>query len=139
MALIPFTPRNIQIGLRNGIKDRTTQAALDFLTIVVPATPRKTGLAQGNWRVSGKAFPVGVVKRTGAGITLAQAARTLDGIARKTRSGKVPKIFIANNVPYINLLNSGSSVQAPAGFVEASLVAAGVKFDRGSDDLAEFV
>ena len=40
-------------------------------------------------------------------------------------------IYITNNVPYMNRLNSGWSKQSPAGFVEAAIDAAMIDFMAG--------
>lgn len=84
---------------------------------LVPATPVDTGLARGNWRPSlnaPAAIPVSFLDLTGDA-TVARIA----SVARQYVLGDT--LYIVNRVPYITLLNAGSSPQAPANFVQAAV------------------
>lgn len=96
----------------------------EFVISVIPATPVDTGKARRNWQVQflNPATQVlnGEDKSSGGQFTVAeQIART--NTYRFGRNGFAPAVWITNNVPYIVNLNEGSSLQAPAGFVEISL------------------
>lgn len=80
---------------------------------VVPDTPVDTGHARANWVPSLNAPPIVPVTRTdktGAG-TIARIAT----VARQMKIGDT--FYLANNVPYIEDLNQGSSPQAEPDFV----------------------
>lgn len=110
------------------VADRLTSGVQRFVAILgqelaeelVPATPVDTGYARGNWRPSLNApspVPVSVLDPTGAA-TIARITVT----ARQFRVGDT--LFLVNRAPYIGRLNAGSSPQAPAGFVQESIVKA---------------
>lgn len=90
------------------------------LSTVIPATPVDTGRARGNWQVSvGNPImsPRERLDRTGQ-------STIQEGIGRAQSRRQGQDIHICNNVPYIGMLNAGSSSQAPAGFVELAVQAA---------------
>lgn len=112
------------------------RAAIAADQAAVLATPVDTGRARGNWVVSigvprygepntpPAARGRGRERRTAAGNQSANKALK-DG--RSTVLGyKLGKggIFITNSVPYIGLLENGSSAQAPNGMTAAALSAA---------------
>ncbi len=78
---------------------------------LVFATPVDTGLARSNWLIGVNAVPTSIQSAVSSGAATAQAAATLAFV----KAGDV--VYIANNVPYIWLLNAGSSRQAPAGYI----------------------
>jgi hypothetical protein len=95
---------------------------------LIELTPVDTGRARTNWRASldtpfeqllypsPQRPPSPEVAKQEA---LTDLKRTIDQYKDYNWS-----IHLTNNVPYIVLLNSGSSAQAPAGFIEASVLAA---------------
>lgn len=89
---------------------------------LVGSTPVATGWARANW-IPSIAVPDSAPKtnRPTPGIVSGAAAQQAAGLASMAsyRFGEVA--FIVNNVPYIRKLNSGSSSQAPAGFVDRSV------------------
>lgn len=99
------------------------QAAIKVITEVVHRTPVDTGMARSNWKITvdqpfteilppySPGHRLGRGETRNAGLALLQAGRDV----RKHKHGKT--IFITNNVPYIETLNTGSSAQAPANFV----------------------
>lgn len=79
------------------------------------ATPKKTGFAASNWIPSlGANNGIDGSKRMVS--FSAQNAGLAEIRAYRITRTEAPRV--SNNVPYIDLLNSGSSLQAPAGFVE---------------------
>jgi len=112
--------------------DRTVRAAaLAADQAVVMATPVDKGRARSNWivqmdapaRETIEAYAPGSSGSTAganSASALAQGQAVIAGYDGDRNSG----IAISNNLPYINALNSGSSRQAPAGFVQKAVQAA---------------
>lgn len=100
-----------------------------IVEILTVRTPVDTSKALSNWLTSLSdpilidmdAYYEGIYGSTASSSRAATLSHTETILA-----GKQPgeAIFIANSAPYIRELNEGSSKQAPAGFVEASLLAA---------------
>lgn len=91
-------------------------------------TPVDTGRARSNWLASvgtsrsdtiEEYVPNSKEKAGELGPNAIAAIQQADA-ALKT-CPDFPVIYLANNLPYIQRLNEGSSVQAPAGFVEAAI------------------
>lgn len=108
------------------------------LRSLVRNTPVDKGVARSNWRV-GIGTPTRSVisayapgNKLGIGESANASAAISAGLARinsvrgvSGRGGGLrTAIYITNAVPYIGKLNSGSSTQAPAGFVETALLEA---------------
>ncbi len=111
----------------NEAKKEVTDTALDVLKkvaiqvdqAVVLATPRDTGRAASNWLPSLN-IPI-TSAREGAG-GVGSALGEAIGVISEAKLGDA--IYFTNNLPYIGVLNDGSSTQAPAGFVEKAALAA---------------
>lgn len=106
---------------------RTVALAAD--QAVVLGTPVDTGRARSNWLAS-----VGAPRRDtiepyspGSGLGTSEGGNAQGAIAQAVLATATlqpgQSVFIANNLPYIGALNDGSSLQAPAGFVEAAVQA----------------
>ena len=102
----------------------TAQTIVGDLTF---KTPVDTSQALSNWIVTLDSPSTQTVKPhfTGEGGSTqrASAAETINqarAILAKKKPGR--KIYITNNLPYIRRLNDGYSKQAPAGFVERSVL-----------------
>ena len=121
---IPFNPAEIAIAIEKTIEEEAIDAYGQFIKLVVPATPRETGLAQGNWRTSVSAPPVGTVSRTSGAAAISAGMRSVKAAKKRISKGRQGRIFIVNNLPYIGKLNEGSSEQAPAFFIEVAFAAA---------------
>ena len=124
MARIPFNPREIAITVRGEIGKEQLAVYAKLIPLLVRGTPRKTGLAQGNWRTRLNRPATSVIARKSGGGAIASGLRTVRAAKARIQRGRPTKIFITNNVPYIGLLNAGSSVQAPAFFIEVAFRAA---------------
>jgi hypothetical protein len=104
-------------------------------------TPVDTGLALSNWQVGIGSAPGGIVPpfspsprgRVKQGVWVhsvdpivtaqANAQPTFDAGNNAINSKTVGEdIYIVNNVDYISILDSGSSNQAPAGFVDRAVI-----------------
>lgn len=110
----------------NQIKIATTAAIHGFL---LEDTPVDTSKALSNWvvtaddpwRIEIEAHHEGVL-----GSTQEQSIASAKVAARQQYARVKPgeSLFISNNAHYIGDLNNGSSRQAPAGFIEASILKA---------------
>ena len=113
--------------LGKGASEAAKRVALTIVGELAYKTPVDTSQALSNWDVTlneparGKHGPYvggkqGSSYRASAAETVAAAKRALE----LKKPGAV--IYITNNQPYINRLNSGYSAQAPAGFIEAAIL-----------------
>lgn len=119
--------------------DRTVRmTALAVDQAVVLATPVDKGRARSNWlaeldapaRTTVEAYAPGEAGSTASANTAAAIAQAQATIALYD-GDRNRAIAISNNLPYIMPLNSGSSRQAPAGFIEKA-VQAGVSQVKGA-------
>lgn len=111
----------------NKLSIRVAKTIVEDLTI---STPVDTSKALSNWQIGLRDAPKapddaleafypgkrGSTKRSSAIATIRAAKRVLAG----KKPGEV--IYISNVLPYIRRLNYGHSQQAPAGFVERSVL-----------------
>lgn len=116
--------RVITDALNTAVEKVITLISVNVTAELIEATPVDTGWARANWvpaigapkleSVSGDPQAPQV---TGAG---AQQQAALAKLIVGYRLERGP-VFISNNVPYITILNEGTSSQAPSGFVQASI------------------
>lgn len=99
------------------IEKVTRWVALEALRRVVMKTPVDTGRARGSWQVAVSVRPTGEVDiyDKDGGATIAEGSREISQV------GPYEPIFIANNLPYIERLESGHSKQAPNGMVATTI------------------
>ena len=94
-------------------EDAIGRTALGVDAELVEQTPVDTGRARSNWFAS-----IG----SPSGQTTEQTSpQTFDNKSIYDRYKLNQTIFITNNLPYIVPLNNGTSQQAPAGFVDATV------------------
>ena len=101
--------------------------ARNFADAVVEKTPRKSGWAQSNWRMSLRR-PSSVPLRKPHKLALPVAVTASEG-RRETSFASISRlrrlsqdtIYVSNRTHYINKLNAGSSLQAAALFIETTL------------------
>lgn len=114
----------------------TREVAKDMLAEVVLATPVDTGLARSNWRVGvggpdlGVRSPYSPGRHLGIDESSNAAAAIAEGEAVINGAPDNQPLFISNSVPYIGILNSGSSKQAPANFIERAFARASARARR---------
>lgn len=111
-------------------RDGLESAALDFLRLVVLATPRDKGFAQANWVVGINDIDTKQYKnRTNANNAINRGGAI---ISKLTYSPNMT-INVSNNLPYIRRLNNGwgKRPQAPKFFVEIAARNAGVNLKDG--------
>lgn len=122
-------------------KQTSEDVSLSILTDLVQVTPVDVGTALSNWQLTLDAPAVGAVPafvpspkgRSIKGVWVhkvpiditaqANIQPTIDA-AKAVLLTKQPgqTVFIANNLDYIASLDQGSSVQAPAGFVDRAII-----------------
>ena len=91
--------------------------ALLALTGIVMKTPVKTGRARGNWQTTINTPATGdleTVDKSGGSVVN-------EGLASLTSLRPYQIVYITNNLPYIQALEEGSSMQAPVGMVVVTL------------------
>lgn len=116
--------RDMMTLLEQQAADQLAKHAVDLLAGVVMMTPVDTGRARGNWTVesSGSSSTPGI--DSSGGQTIAAGAGVID---RATAKGIPPTITLANNLPYIEPLENGSSRQAPQGMVAVTMARLGLR------------
>lgn len=108
----------------------TRKIAIATDQAVVVGTPVDTGRARSNWIASLGAAPDQVIDAYVPGnLGSTKAENTQEALDQaeaivRGYSGEGQEIHITNNLPYIQELNDGSSVQAPANFVEQGILEA---------------
>lgn len=115
--------------VENNANHTKRKVALFILQDLTLLTPVDTGVARSNWLVAVQSFDRSIIEAhfpgkdgsTGA----ANAREALaQGTAKVQDTTSEQFIAISNNLPYIGSLNEGSSVQAPAGFVNSAVLRA---------------
>lgn len=118
--------RVVARDLRQFTERTVKRLALNVNAELVKRTPIDTGWARANWVPNiGGPYPItaGSREQAEAGrIDFGPQQGGLAAIATTYTLG--PEIHQTNNVPYIQLLNAGSSQQAPAAFVQAAILRA---------------
>ncbi len=121
------TINQILVDLENVTEEGAKDLVLDIHKRLAETTPVDTGWAANNWIPS-----IGTPVTSVAGSPLNQdTTPVIKGIADVLKwKFSLGAAFISNNVPYITFLNGGSSVQAPAMFVESAVNVATAKANR---------
>lgn len=102
------------------------KVAITVASSVVLATPVDTGRARANWRTNLGSAERGVREPFAAGKKGTTGSQNIAGVVSETQNVVAGykgegSVFISNNLPYIGPLNTGTSDQAPAGFVEIAV------------------
>lgn len=108
--------------------DLIRQIGTEITAELIERTPVDTGWARANWIPSVTVpvdFEQAVIESREDRVASTPASRsTQDSAIAQLASGYDfgdGSIFISNNVPYITILNGGSSTQAPEGFVQIAI------------------
>lgn len=103
------------------IRDTTVKVSVNATSIVAEDTPVLTGWARSNWIPA-----IGVGEKTPFGSREAVSLSAQNaGVALILATYQLPQlIYITNNVPYISVLNTGSSAKAPKDFVQTAIAKA---------------
>lgn len=109
-------------------RDALESVGLDFLRLVILASPRDKGTFQANWVVGINDVDSNVYRQR----TNANSAINRGGaIIKKLTYSPNMTINVSNNLPYAKRLNDGYSKQAPKFFVEIAARNAGVNIKDG--------
>ena len=92
--------------------------AMECLIGVVRKTPVDTGRLRNNWITSvDRMNPTTIQGADGAGKSIVRGTPVIEGFEYK----KNKMIIIQNNLPYANIIENGSSKNAPQGMVEPTI------------------
>jgi len=118
--------KRILVTLAAATKRASIQLAVNIHGRLVEDTPKDTGWAASNWVPN-----IGSAFRTLAGspesINNSPQARGLNNLLNWNFEQPV---YISNNVPYIQVLNTGTSIQAPSMFVETIIQSEVARYNR---------
>lgn len=120
------TVRGVIRNLKGVTEKVITKLGLDITANLIETTPVDTGWARANWvpSVGAPALDGSGVSKAGRGLISGASSSQMAAQASLATSGyklSQGRLFISNGVPYIELLNSGSSKQAPRGFVQRAI------------------
>ena len=113
---------SIKADMIGEISQDVRKTAFVVLQGVTLKTPKDTGLATSSWLLGISNAPT---EQPLTSVPAAQSAGESQGkglrIIAQYPNNALPDLWIVNNQPYIGRLNDGSSLQAPAKFVEQSI------------------
>lgn len=87
---------------------------LSLFNGIIRDTPVDTGRARGNWQTTVGQPASGEIDRLGASTAIAE-------VEAKTPPGAGQETYLANDLPYIEQLENGSSKQSPEGMVRRNM------------------
>lgn len=111
-------------NLSAAVASKRAKATLELHKRIVELTPYKSGAAKLNWIVSAGKPSNEVRKLTGV-INLSSdqaesiAISAAEAVVANAKPGEA--LYIQNNLPYIELLENGSSKQAPSGMTAIAM------------------
>lgn len=98
------------------------KVALDLFGRVILRTPVDSGRARANWQTSLGSPQEGEVETVNNIPVGASGGSAFDEVAQVVSNYQGDEsIFLSNNLPYTEVLENGSSSQAPAGMVKVTL------------------
>ena len=104
------------------ISEEVRTVGFKVLQGVTLKTPKDTGLATSAWLVGIQNPPIGQPSDApGAAASAGLAQQAGLSVIGQYPKQNLPNLWIVNNLPYIGRLNDGSSLQAPAKFVEQTI------------------
>ena len=110
-------------GIEDNVDNLVKNVALAIGSNVIADTPILTGQARRNWQTELNQMPESVLDMPESPSEgMDEALQILQQTVGQYKAGDT--VHITNNAPYIKELNSGSSQQAPANFVETSIMRA---------------
>ena len=121
------TINQILVDLKNVSEEGAKDLVLDVHERLANTTPVDTGWAANNW-IPSIGVPIDIVAGTPGNVDTTPVIRGIANVLKWRFSAGAA--FISNNVPYISMLNRGSSIQAPSMFVESAVNSATAKANR---------
>ncbi len=111
--------------LTGDLEEIVKKISINVTAELVEITPRDTGWAAANWipNITTPALETaGTAEQAKDGnVSFAPQQIGIADVLTSYRLSRGP-IFVTNNVPYIRKLNDGSSMKAPAGFVQQAII-----------------
>lgn len=108
----------MEINLQTVIK----RTALSLFTNIVRRTPVDTGIARASWVIGVNAYASPANLAEGGKLSESEAtAKSMDRAKALNVSSPYSLVIISNYMPYIGMLEKGSSTQAPNGMVRLSI------------------
>jgi hypothetical protein len=123
---MPSRPEIVATAIRAAAGEIMKRLAVASVAELVKApseggTPVDTGWARANWLPS-IGNPITVPAGSRAAVTAGPQASGVAEVASQKPEALIGKrVFIQNNVPYIQPLNFGHSKQAPSGFIQLAI------------------
>lgn len=129
-------PVRIAALLQAATEEVIRRISINVTAELIERTPVDTGWARANWIPAIGTAPddeVAELDRAGrvAGVTSARGWQSIGTASLTGYRLDRGNVFISNGVPYIGLLNDGTSDQAPKGFVQDAIVAGIRSIGRG--------
>jgi hypothetical protein len=110
-----------EISVPKDFQKLVQKLAFEVLRRVIIKTPVDTGRARGNWMVAINNIPEGFIEIGSLSSEQATSFALSKGIPVIEAAKPFTTISIANNVPYIGVLEFGGSKQAPGGMARVTI------------------
>ncbi len=107
-----------RVGLDVGLVVK--KLSFDIFADVVAGTPVDTGRAMNNWVIS-VGSPSRVIVDEGGTAGMVEGAKVGEAMSALATVPPYSTVWISNNLPYIGVLEEGTSKQAPDGWVAAAI------------------
>jgi hypothetical protein len=119
--------RKIQVAPQKVVK----KVAFQLFRRIIEKTPVDTGRARASWNASiGSINPAVAPEGQHPKSASALAAKAATVLAGYGADGRLPVVWISNNLPYIGELENGHSRQAPAGMLKLSIMEEEAAFNQ---------
>lgn len=119
MGAFEMSLKNFEQSTIKKMDQAKRKIAFQLFVDIVKLTPVDTGRARGNWNIA--AIPITSVEDFEGSPSGAASHATMKGMSILAKNTVGKPIFITNNVPYIWVLENGSSQQAPHGMVRTAV------------------
>lgn len=127
LAVFAKRMRKLGENIQGNANEKARTAARRIVGSLTENTPADSGTAISNWQASLGSAAVGTLPASTPG--KGGSTRAANATAARQRAAAViaaqrpsQTIHITNNLPYIQPLNDGHSEQAPAGFIQTSIL-----------------
>lgn len=121
--------KDIKADLRDFTDREVIRYVLTLRNVLVSeppdGTPVDTGWASNNWWFD-QGQPANSPDTPTGNVEASKARIEQDTVTISSIKVNGQELHITNNVPYIGVLNGGSSTQTPSGFVERAILKAGI-------------
>lgn len=119
--------RKIQVAPQKVVK----KVAFQLFRRIIEKTPVDTGRARASWNISvGRINPSVAPEGQHPKSASALATKANAVLAGYGADGRLPAVWISNNLPYIGELENGHSQQAPAGMLKLSIMEEEAAFNQ---------